>query len=259
MGCECNKKNLSINEENDNQPCLAQNMIGEKHNQISNITDRLNVSENVNSGVRSEINNDDEMKNKGGDRSNLISDVNSSAVQKSENYAEKMLILFNIIRQNPSEYAKVVLESIQNIYEDPQKTKSSKTKVIYKKKVKVALIRGAAAFKEAAEELRNLEPVAPLEFKNELCIPLPETVEEVRDSSFLKRQVANMGNKDDIIVYFKDLVKVPEVSALLMIVDDNGKNAGKKRLSVLNGDFKYVGISSKFIGKTFVAYFAFSK
>ena len=44
-----------------------------------------------------------------------------------------------------------------------------------------------------------------------------------------------------------------------MIVDDSEKNPGKKRQAVLNPEFKYIGISSKFIGKTFIAYFAFSK
>ena len=65
--------------------------------------------------------------------------------------------------------------------------------------------------------------------------------------------------KTNIDVFFKDLIKIPEVSALLMIVDDSEKNPGKKRQAVLNSEFKYIGISSKFIGKTFIAYFAFSK
>ena len=60
-------------------------------------------------------------------------------------------------------------------------------------------------------------------------------------------------------MFFKDLIKIPEVSALLMIVDDSEKNPGKKRQAVLNKDFKYIGISSKFVGKTFIAYFSFSK
>ena len=46
---------------------------------------------------------------------------------------------------------------------------------------------------------------------------------------------------------------------LAMIVDDNNNNAGKKRSTILNKDLKYIGVNSKFIGKTFIAYFAFSK
>ena len=44
-----------------------------------------------------------------------------------------------------------------------------------------------------------------------------------------------------------------------MIVDDSNKNPGKKRMALLNKDFKYIGVNSKFIGKTFIAYFAFSQ
>ena len=60
-------------------------------------------------------------------------------------------------------------------------------------------------------------------------------------------------------IFYKDLIKVPEVSDLLMIVDDRNKNAGKKRMGLFNKDLKYVGVTSKFIGKTLIAYFAFSK
>ena len=42
-------------------------------------------------------------------------------------------------------------------------------------------------------------------------------------------------------------------------VDDNGKNSGKKRNAILNKDYKYIGISYRFIGKTFISYFTFSK
>lgn len=34
-----------------------------------------------------------------------------------------------------------------------------------------------------------------------------------------------------------------------MIVDDNSKNVAKKRMTLLNKDFKYIGVNSKLIGK----------
>jgi hypothetical protein len=52
---------------------------------------------------------------------------------------------------------------------------------------------------------------------------------------------------------------LPEVSALLMIVDDSEKNPGKKRNALLNKEFKYIGISNKFFEGKFLAYFTFSK
>ena len=44
-----------------------------------------------------------------------------------------------------------------------------------------------------------------------------------------------------------------------MIVDDNGKNSAKKRKALLNKNYKYIGISFRFIRKTFIAYYSFSK
>ena len=186
--------------------------------------------------------------------------LNEEKLIKYSEYSEEMLSLINKIREDPVSYAEVIEESIENIIEEQDKIDESKSRLIYKKKVKVALKRGEPAFREAAEELRNMEPLLPLEFKSDICVPLPEVEEDIKDSSYLRQQVKILReNNNNIDVFFKDLIKVPEVSALLMVVDDTGKNPGKKRKAVLNKDFKYIGISSTFIGKTFIAYFSFSK
>ena len=177
---------------------------------------------------------------------------------KYADYPEKMLELINKIRENPSFYADVIEDSIQNIIEN-QDDDETKPKIIYKKKVKVALCRGEPAFREAAEKLRNMESLPPLEFKNDICAPLPDNEEEVKDPTYLKEQIKILRETTNIDVFFKDLIKLPEVSALLMIVDDGEKNPGRKRNALLNKDFKYIGINSKFIGKTFIAYFTFSR
>ena len=44
-----------------------------------------------------------------------------------------------------------------------------------------------------------------------------------------------------------------------MIVDDTGSKTGLKRKDILNPDYKYIGISSVTIGKTFACYVTFSK
>ena len=104
-----------------------------------------------------------------------------------------------------------------------------------------------------------MNPIPPLQFKKDICIPLPENENEFNDPNFLKEQVKQVRKKTEVDIFFKDLVKIPEISALIMIVDDTTKDAGKKRLILLNKDFKYVGVTSKFIGKNFVAYFALAK
>jgi len=178
---------------------------------------------------------------------------------KYSDYPEKIVELINNIREDPVGYADIIEDSIKYIVEEEDKNDPSNVRLIFKKKVKVALTRGIPAFQEAAEYLRTLNPLPPLEFTQEKCIPLPDNVDELKDPTFLREQVRQIREQTEVDVFFKDLIKIPEVSGLLMIVDDTNKNAGKKRMALLNKDLKYVGVTSKFIGKTFIAYFAFSK
>jgi len=190
-----------------------------------------------------------------------ISKIQEEYTQKYSEYPEQMVSLINKIRQNPKEYADVIEDSIKNIIiEDNDKTPEN-PKFIYKHKVKVALTRGEPAFREAADALRIMASLPPLIFKEEICIPLPDNMEDFKDSNYLKKKVKELLSKNEKInLFFKEMVKIPEVSALLMIVDDNlKKNSGKKRNAILNKDYKYIGISYGFIGKTFISYFSFSK
>ena len=100
----------------------------------------------------------------------------------------------------------------------------------------------------------------PLRFNPQLCIPLPENEVELNEKNYLKEAVDKMrGRNTNIEIYYKDLIKIPEVSVLLMIVDDNSKNVAKKRDTLLNKDFKFIGCNCKYIGKNFVAHFSFSR
>jgi hypothetical protein len=259
MGCQCtNKEEESKNEvlrkekEEENVEYQEDNNNSQNDGAFG-LTNKENDNNNQDQIYASNENEEQDQNNN--DYENTVERKNSKYVD----YPEKMLSLINKIRDDPVSYADIIEDSIQNIYEDQDKDDETKTRIIYKKKVKVALNRGEQAFREAAEELRNMNSLPPLEMKSDICVPLPEEEEEIKDSSYLREQVRILRATTNIDVFFKDLIKVPEVSALLMIVDDSSKNPGKKRQAVLNKDFKYIGISSKFIGKTFIAYFAFSK
>ena len=176
-----------------------------------------------------------------------------------EDYPQKIIELINNIRSDPIGYANIIEDSIKYIIKTTDKNNPSNVRLIFKKKVQIALIRGEPAFREAIEYLRSMNPIPPLKFKKDICIPLPENENEFNDPNFLKEQVKQVRKKTEVDIFFKDLVKIPEISALIMIVDDTTKDAGKKRLALLNKDLKYVGVTSKFIGKNFIAYFALSK
>ena len=262
MGCECIQKK---NEDNDDE--LMNRQISYKD--IKDIENESNNNNNINNNINEDFEN---LKNQGwqipnSNNENFTSiekseqksiDENISRNEKYADYPKNMLNLINKIRQDPSGYAEVVENSIQNILEI-QSDNEKDPKYIYKKKVKVALAKGEPAFIEAAEDLRNTKPLPPLELKNEICVSLPERKEDIKDSSYLREKVRILRETTNVDVFFKDLVKIPEVSALLMVVDDSTKSPGKKRQAVLNPEYKYIGITSKFIGKSFVAYFTFSK
>ena len=255
MGCQCNKKNEE--EELNKEPQeykKEEGGLNDKEKEENNIQQQqeeidINKNENIDQHNAQNAQEDED----------YLEKLNEEKNAKYAEYPDKMIEIINKIRENPNSYADFIEDSIKYIIEIPDKEDETKTKLIFKKKVKVALNRGEVAFHEAAEILRNMEPLPPLEFNGNICIPLPQNEEELKDPNYLKDQVKTLKENNNIDLYFKDLIKLPDVSALLMVVDDNAKNTGRKRNAILNKDFKYIGINSHFVGKTFLAYFAFSK
>lgn len=172
------------------------------------------------------------------------------------NYSTEVFKIINQIREKPSQYADFIEDSMENIVETVE---GENKKIVFKKQLKVALNKGEPAFRRAATKLREYDPLPPLIFKKELCVPLPTSSSELSNRNYFKNQVQNMRQTTRVDGYFKDMVKAPDISALLMIVDDNGENTGKRRLLLMNNEIKYIGINSGFVGGTFVAYFAFSR
>ena len=268
MGCRCansHEEEYEINKreatkENMFNSNKEGNELNNSNNHLSNNdfnsekNNRTNFSPNINEGRYIQGNEESRNADMEQEKQEILKN------QKYLNYPEKIIEIINTIRQDPVSYADVVIDSMKNIVEDNNKNDATKNKIIYKKKVKVALTRGKSAFLEAAEDLRNTEPLPPLEFVPEICIPLPEDELDMKDNNFLKKKVIELRKEGiHIDVFYKDLVKIPEVSALLMIVDDSGKNAGKKRMTLLDKNIKYIGVSSRFVGKTFIAYLSFVK
>ena len=278
MGCQCaNQKDedLNLNDELINKNSIEEVNVEEQEQDNNNDQKEaifgLTNDDGTGQAQLKTSNNENNMNNKEEEEEEQEQeqekehekDLNKETINEDKNvkyadYPEKMLELINKIREDPVNYAEIIEDSIKNIIEIQNEEDENKPRLIYKKKVKVALTRGEPAFREAANILRNMKSLPPLELKNDICVPLPETEKEIKDPSYLKEQIKILRENENIDVFFKDLVKIPEVSALLMIVDDSGKNPGRKRKAVLNKDFKYIGINSKFIGKTFIAYFTFS-
>ena len=172
------------------------------------------------------------------------------------NYSKDIFNLINKLRQKPQQYADFIEDSMENIIEFEE---ADRKKIIFKKQLKVVLNRGEPAFREAARALREIDSLPPFTFKNELCVPLPPSKGEIFNKNYLKSKIGLIRQTTSVDAFFKEMVKAPEISLLLMIVDDNGVNPGQKRTLLLSSELKNIGISSGFIGGTFVSYYAFSR
>ena len=196
------------------------------------------------------------------EKNNFMSPSNPPQPDKNKKYSdypEKIVELINKVRADPVSYADIIEDSMQYIIKEKDENNPPNERILFNKKIKAALNKGESVFKEAAQYLRSLTPLPPLEFNKDKCIPLPENEHELNDPNFFKGQVKLIRERTSVNVFFKDFIKIPEVSGLLMFVDDTNKNEGKKRLALLDKYLKYIGVTSKFIGNKFIAYFALSK
>lgn len=196
-----------------------------------------------------------------------VSVIDSTKNDLEENlYNKRVFELINKVRTNPIEYSKIIMDNIKNISIENHKELNKyngmeelKQVIVFKKKVKVKLFRGKESFLEAAKILENTRSIEPLKFNKSIIIPVPDSEEELKKSKPTKNEINEFMKKAKINAYFKEYVKNPEVAVLLMIVDDTEFSKGKKRKSLLNKEFKYIGIDSKFVRNNFIAHFSFSK
>ena len=282
MGCSCLKNDLKLNELNITEENTKEENIKEENNInfpntkviykpekiITNTI--LNSSENtiLKSRVISPIENKQQEINiiKNNNSNNGNNSMNE--IKKESNYLTKNIFnkrvfeIINKIRMNPIAYSQFIVENIKNISienceETNEKTgmKEVKQVIIFKKKVKVKLFKGEDEFIEAAKLLTKMPPMEPLQFNEDIIMPIPDSFEVMNDIDFTKNKII----KSNINIFFKSNIKNPEIAVLLMIVDDNESSEKKKRNAILNKEFKYIGIDSKFINNKFVSYFTFSK
>ena len=173
-------------------------------------------------------------------------------------YNKRIFELINKVRVNPAEYSKYVLDNIKNIITENKEELNKNTAMkeikqitVFKKKVKVRLYKGEEGFFETAKYLQKLSPMEPLKFNENIVLP----INDIGKKDLIKDKINNY----NINAFFKGNIKNPEIAVLLMIVDDNESLEKKKRNTLLNKEYKYIGIDSKFSGKNFIAHFSFSK
>jgi hypothetical protein len=170
-----------------------------------------------------------------------------------DNFSKYFLAKINKIRTDPQSFVGIIEDSKYNIIKDRY------GRIMYNGKIKVKLIFGEPAFDDAIEFLNKAKPMNKLEFSSIITPQLPKNEEEMRDKNDLRKKISIMAqNGISIKSYWKDYIKDPETSFLLMIVDDIGIKGGMRRKDLLDPKMKYIGISSTIINDSFISYIALS-
>ena len=173
----------------------------------------------------------------------------TTSERPKDEFSEYIFDNINQIRENPQSFIKVIEQAKKNIILDKRGI------YIYKSIVKVALSRGLPAFDETIDFLKKLNPMPKLIFSNDLLIDAPINEEQLKDKKYMNEQInAKVQNGIPIKSFWRDIIKDPQTCLILMIVDDNGPNSGKKRNDILDPNMQCIGIVSKKIGKNFASY-----
>ena len=174
---------------------------------------------------------------------------NMNITMPLDNYSRYFLSQINKIRTEPQSFIGVIEDSKSNIIKDRL------GRIIYNGKIKVALNSGEKAFDDAIQFLKELNPVEPLIYNQMLTANVPLTEEEIMDKNDLNKKVEMMIQMGvNIRSFWRDVIKDPEISFLLMIIDDNGIKSGMRRKDILSPYMKHIGISSTEIKNNFVCY-----
>ena len=171
------------------------------------------------------------------------------SMQPSDNFSKALFSQINKIRSNPQSYINFIENSKKNIMTD------KKGRLIYNGTIKIALTRGEQAFDEAIDFLKKSKSMEQLVFNPYLTVEMPKTANEIKYKNDLRYKVEKMINKGIMIKSFwRDVIRDPEISFLMMMVDDTGEMSGMRRKDLLDPNMKYIGINAVEINGSFVCY-----
>jgi len=154
-------------------------------------------------------------------------------------YVKRVFNLINKVRLNPSEFVGIIETASEKYIKD----KNGK-KIYDDSKIKVSLNEGKTMFQDCANYLKTLQPMEELMFCDDIVLQCPKDEQNIKDINYFREKLLEKKDKYGIEAYFKDSIRIPEISVLLMLVDDSARNPRKKREALLNPKFKFIGISS---------------
>ena len=176
-------------------------------------------------------------------------DLELSSLSPPDNFSKYLLEQINIIRTNPQSYINIIENAKKNVIKDKN------GRYIYNGKIKIALATGIEPFNNAINFLKNVQSMDKLIFNNYITVDLPKTENEIKYRNDLRLKVENMTESGiKIKSFWRDIIRDPDISLLMMIVDDNGDKSGMRRKDLLDPNMKYIGINSIDIKGNFVCY-----
>ena len=174
---------------------------------------------------------------------NILNEKNQESKEISSNlpltnYVKKVFSLINNVRLNPANYVQLIDETQKYIKE------INGRKIFDDNRIKVSLNEGKKMFEDCSDYLKRLQPMEEFVFCDDIVLECPKDEQKIKDINYFREKLMEKKEKFGIEAYFKDSIKIPEISVLLMLVDDSAKNPRKKRETLLNPKYKFIGISS---------------
>ena len=218
----------------------------------TNRNDKININSNSNSNKILYVSKIDV--NYSIDTNNKI-DLNDFNSIPEDNYSCILFDYINKLRTDPKSISNLIKNSEKYIMIDEN------NEVFFKKnKIKISLNKGIAAFEETVNLLNDINPMNKIIFNKNIVIELPKDEKEIQNMEFLQKKIDEIQNNgNNIISYWREKISDPEITFIIMTVDDNQIETGLKRKDLLNPNVKYIGISSININKHFACYITLSK
>jgi len=152
---------------------------------------------------------------------------------------------------------------IKYIQPNPEPKKNQNFVYVQDKVPKTMLFRGEEAFKEMIKILNAMKPLHKLEVLKELSIEVPENSKDWSNkesiSVLVNKKKEELSDRFNQFSFHYDMgTSIPEVSAVLQLVDDNIGFSGLRRKNILSSDFKYVGVGFNKEKTKYCFYFLFA-
>ena len=129
---------------------------------------------------------------------------------------------------------------------------------------KVALNKGAQAFTEFAAKLKTMQPMKPLEAREDLKVPINEDPQKWTDKALIseavnkqKAAIKETSSYNSFNFHFDVGSPQADISFILQLVDDTPFKGSRQR-NIINPEFKYVGISTFKVKNKNCGYFLFA-